>query len=186
MRSPRTRRNDRRPLTTAAFVPLLLLAVLLAPGTASASAPAPSADPDGAHQQLLDGATFNSNPDNFDWGYCTWWVASRRSVPWSGDAIAWYDNARALGYGVGYEPVPGSILVRHSASATWAAYGHVAYVEWVDGTTFGVSEMNVVGFGEVSTRTYDMYSNPPPGLIGFIYWYEGGYWDEDEYWYGDE
>ena len=186
MRSSRTRRNDRRPLTTAAFLPLLLLAVLTAPGTASASASTPQSGPDGAYRQLLDSATFTSNANHFESGTCTWWVATQRSVPWSGNAIEWYDNARAMGYGVGYEPVPGSILVRHSASATWAAYGHVAYVEWVDGTTFGVSEMNVVGFGEVSWRTYDMYSNPPLGLIGFIYWYEGGYSYEDEYWDGDE
>ncbi len=176
MRSSRTRRHDRRSIvTTAAFVPLLLLAVLLAPATASAS---PPTSPAGARSPLLDSATLgadiSSDPDRFDWGYCTWWVATQRWVPWSGNAIEWYDNAQAMGYAVGYEPVPGAILVRHSA--TWSGYGHVAYVEWVDGTTFGVSEMNVVGFGEVSWRTYDVESDPVPGLIGFIYWpYDSGY-----------
>lgn len=109
--------------------------------------------------------------NRFDWGYCTWWVAQRRTVTWMGNAINWYDNAQAQGYAVGDTPAPGAILVRRSAY--WGGYGHVAYVESVQGTTFTVSEMNVAGLGRLSTRTYDMVSDPPPGFVGFIYWQYG-------------
>jgi hypothetical protein len=109
--------------------------------------------------------------NRFDWGYCTWWVAQRRAVTWRGNAIEWYGNAQAQGYAVGETPTPGAILVRRSAY--WGGYGHVAYVESVEGTTFTVSEMNVAGVGRLSTRTYDMVSDPPPGLVGFIYWQYG-------------
>jgi surface antigen len=109
--------------------------------------------------------------NRFDWGYCTWWVAQRRAVTWRGNAIEWYGNAQAQGYAVGDTPAPGAILVRRSA--TWGGYGHVAYVESVEGNTFTVSEMNVAGVGRLSTRTYDMVSDPPPGFVGFIYWQYG-------------
>jgi CHAP domain len=110
--------------------------------------------------------------NRFDWGYCTWWVAQRRAVTWMGDAIEWYGNAQAQGYAVGDTPAPGAILVRRSAY--WGGYGHVAYVESVEGSTFTVSEMNVAGVGRLSTRTYDMVNDPPPGFVGFIYWQYGG------------
>jgi len=73
-----------------------------------------------------------------------------------------------LGYAVGQTPAPGAILVRRSAS--WAGYGHVAYVESVRGTEFTVSEMNVNALGELTTATYDIAIRPPPGLLGFVYW----------------
>jgi hypothetical protein len=108
------------------------------------------------------------NPGVFDWGNCTWWVAQRRAVTWLGNGGEWYANARAQGYAVGEQPLPGAILVRQSASA--GGYGHVAYVESVDGNSFTVSEMNVNGIGELTTRTYNTVSDPPPGLIGYVYW----------------
>jgi hypothetical protein len=107
-------------------------------------------------------------PGRFDWGYCTWWVAQRRAVTWLGDAAEWYDNAQADGYAVGDLPLPGAILVR--GSAYYWGYGHVAYVESVEGTRFTVSEMNVTGLGVQSTRTYDLADGPLPGLLGFVYW----------------
>ena len=114
----------------------------------------------------------------FDWGYCTWWVARRRAVPWLGNAQEWYGNARGLGYAVGQTPLPGAILVRRSAS--WSGYGHVAYVESVAGANFTVSEMNVRALGELTTRTYNLATDPPPGLIGFIYWRYGAAPDPDD------
>jgi len=30
--------------------------------------------------------------------------------------------------------------------------------------------MNVNGVGQLTTRTYDTTSDPPPGLIGYVYW----------------
>jgi hypothetical protein len=115
----------------------------------------------------LEGAK-RTGPGLFEWGNCTWWVAQRRAVTWLGNGGEWYANAKAQGYAVGNLPLPGSILVR--GSSAYNGYGHVAYVESVDGTQFTVSEMNVSGLGQLTTRTYDIVSNPPPSMIGFVYW----------------
>ena len=109
-----------------------------------------------------------TGPGLFEWGNCTWWVAQRRAVTWLGNGGEWYANAKAQGYAVGDVPLPGSILVR--GSSAYNGYGHVAYVESVDGTQFTVSEMNVNGLGQLTTRTYDIVSNRPPSMVGFIYW----------------
>jgi surface antigen len=101
-------------------------------------------------------------PNRFPYGWCTWWVASKRYIPWNGNAWQWYGNAQAMGYATGSTPAPGAIMV------TWENryYGHVAYVESVSGNTFTVSEMNYRGWGIASTRTVTLGSVP---LIGFIY-----------------
>jgi surface antigen len=102
-----------------------------------------------------------TGPDHFPYGYCTWWVASKRYVPWSGNAADWYWNAQAYGRAEGKTPVPGAIMV------TWeSSIGHVAYVESVNGNSFTVSEMNYKGYGIVDERTLTTSSVP---LIGFIY-----------------
>jgi surface antigen len=90
----------------------------------------------------------SSGPNKFPYGWCTWYVASRRYVPWRGNAKQWPASARAYGYSVGRVPVPGAILV---TGESW--WGHVAYVESVHGSTITVSEMNYVGWGRISTRT---------------------------------
>lgn len=103
----------------------------------------------------------SSGPNHFPYGWCTWWVAQKRYVPWSGNAWQWYGNAQAYGRSVGRTPVAGAIMV------TWeSGYGHVAYVESASGNNFTISEMNYTGFGRVSTRTISTSSVP---LIGFIY-----------------
>ncbi len=93
---------------------------------------------------------FGFNANGYAPGYCTYYVASRRSVPsnW-GNANAWYYNAQASGFSVGSTPVPGAI------AWTGAGYfGHVAYVESVSGGMVTVSEMNYNGgWGRVSSRT---------------------------------
>lgn len=111
-------------------------------------------------------AARRTGPGLFEWGNCTWWVAQRRAVTWLGNGGEWYANARAQGYAVGNKPLAGAILVRGGGGG----YGHVAYVESVDGTSFTISEMNVSGLGQLTTRTYDMVGNPPPSFIGFVYW----------------
>ena len=97
----------------------------------------------------------------FPWGWCTWYVASRRSVAWSGNAGQWYAAARALGFAVGPTPRPGAIMVSRESG-----YGHVAYVESVSGNSFTISEMNFHGFGVISQRHLSLGQVP---LIGFIY-----------------
>jgi LysM repeat protein len=102
--------------------------------------------------------------NNFPWGWCTYYVATKRLVTWSGDAGYWYQNASAKGYAVGPTPKPGSIMV------TWESWaGHVAYVESVNADgSWVVTEMNWVAFGVIDERTIR------PGqlgsaLVGFIY-----------------
>jgi surface antigen len=97
----------------------------------------------------------------FPYGYCTWYVAQRRYVPWGGNAISWLSNARASGKATGSTPKPGAIMV--SAESRW---GHVALVESVRGSSFTISEMNYAGFGKKSTRTLSVGSG---AVKGFIY-----------------
>jgi surface antigen len=123
----------------------------------SAVVPLPSGVPGVSAAQLSHGI----NP-RFPWGQCTYYVSSRRNVPWDGDAWSWYSRARAYGRPEGKVPVQGAILVMWGS---W--YGHVAYVERVnpDGS-FVVSEMNVKGVGVRDERTMTLKDIP---LIGFIY-----------------
>lgn len=94
--------------------------------------------------------TFFSGAGNgYSYGYCTWYVASRRSVPGSwGNARTWYYNAQYSGFRVGSAPASGAI------AWTGAGYaGHVAYVEKVSGGQVLVSEMNYGGnWGRVTSR----------------------------------
>ena len=121
--------------------------------------PDASGDPSVAAAQLHHGGSSNGD---FPWGQCTWYVSTRRNVPWSGDAWSWYRNARAFGRPEGHTPVAGAIAVM------WGSWvGHVAYVERVnpDGS-FVISEMNVRGLGVYDERTVTTGSID---LIGFIY-----------------
>jgi surface antigen len=99
---------------------------------------------------------------SFPYGYCTWYVASRKYVPWGGNAGTWLYHAKAAGYATGKTPRAGSIMV---SSESW--WGHVAIVEKVNGNgTFTVSEMNYAGFAKRSTRTISSSSR---AIKGFIY-----------------
>lgn len=144
---------------------------LIIPDGVVEEAPAPSSAPSSSRSRIATSyssrgrvpsyISSSSGPNRFPWGYCTWYVASRRYVPWRGNAHAWYSNAQAYGRSVGRTPVPGAIMV------TWeSSVGHVAYVESVSGSSFTVSEMNYVGYGRVSRRIVSTRSVP---LIGFIY-----------------
>ena len=104
-----------------------------------------------------------SSYNHFPWGQCTYYVASRRNIPWNGNAWMWYGNARAAGMATGSSPRVGSIMV------TWESryYGHVALVDAVYGDgSYVVSEMNYRGLGIVDQRHIIPGQVP---LIGFIY-----------------
>ncbi|MDB5178700.1 MAG: hypothetical protein JWN01_643 [Patescibacteria group bacterium] len=93
---------------------------------------------------------FAGGANGYSYGYCTYYVAGRRSVPSSwGNASSWYYNAQASGFSVGSQPVPGAIA--------WTGagyYGHVAYVEGVSGGMVTISEMNFNGnWNRVTSRT---------------------------------
>lgn len=117
------------------------------PVAAIAAAVTPSAAPRIASSPSYNYAGGNNT---YAWGNCTWYVASRRSLPpFLGNARDWYYNAQYSGYSVGSTPAPGAIA--------WSGagyYGHVAYVESVSGGMVTVSEMNYGGnFGRVTYRT---------------------------------
>lgn len=98
----------------------------------------------------------------FPYGYCTWYVAQKRYVPWSGNAGTWLYNAKALGYKTGRAPAVGAIVV----TTENRYYGHVAVVEKVSGGIITVSEMNYAGWAKKSFRTLSASSRV---IKGFIY-----------------
>lgn len=86
--------------------------------------------------------------NGYDYGYCTWYVANRISVPsnW-GNANTWDNLAPMSGWSVSSAPRPGSI-----AQSNRGYFGHVAYVEAVspDGSMIKYSDMNgIAGFNRV-------------------------------------
>ena len=96
----------------------------------------------------------------FPYGYCTWYVAQRKYVPWGGNAGAWLTNARASGKATGRTPKAGAIIV--TGESRW---GHVGTVEKVNGNSVTISEMNYAGFGKKSTRTINANSRTVKGFI---------------------
>ena len=83
--------------------------------------------------------------NGYDWGNCTWYVASQIAVPanW-GNASTWASGARAAGWHVSSTPSVGAI-----AQNSWMAYGlgHVGIVDAVssDGKQVLIREMNGAG-----------------------------------------
>jgi surface antigen/LysM repeat protein len=119
----------------------------------------------GGTPEVSSGAILGGKPGTghrFPYGYCTWYVAQKRNVPWGGNAGTWIYHAKAGGYATGRTPKAGAIVV----TTENRYYGHVAYVEKVSGGTITVSEMNYVGFGKVSRRTL---SASDRAIKGFIY-----------------
>lgn len=104
------------------------------------------------------GAKINGYP----YGYCTYYIATRRFVPSSwGDARQWLSSARRAGYSTGSEPISGAIVV---TTESW--WGHVGYVESVNGNSVTIAEMNARGWGVVSRRTISAHE----GMVrGYIY-----------------
>lgn len=147
--------------------------IMIPDGTAPETA-APSRAPVAAGQTPAPGTTSGSNTSrafnkyyyssgahSFPWGWCTWYVASRRHVPWGGNAGTWLYHAKAYGANIGRAPKVGAIMV--SGESRW---GHVGIVESVSGGSFTISEMNYKGFGVVDRRTI---STGAGFVKGFIY-----------------
>jgi surface antigen len=107
--------------------------------------------------------------NGFAYGYCTWWVAHKRYIPWRGNAYQWWWNARAFGFAEGAAPRPGAVMVMGISGTS--PQGHVAYVESVNPNgSFLVSEMNWWGvsgggWNRVDYRTISSMG----GVLGFIY-----------------
>lgn len=99
-------------------------------------------------------AVYGSN--GYDYGYCTWWAATRRAqigrpIPSNlGNASTWKVLAQRAGLGVGNAPAAGAVI--------WTPprdyYGHVGFVESVNGDgSVNITEMNVYGWGRTSSKT---------------------------------
>ena len=94
--------------------------------------------------------------NGYDRGYCTWYVALKRSqagrpIPSNlGNASTWKTLSQRAGLAGSNVPQAGAVIW----FPPYDFYGHVGYVESVgeDGSV-NVSEMNVKGWNRVSTRT---------------------------------
>jgi len=98
--------------------------------------------------------------NGYDYGWCTWYVASRKALPVGlGNANTWDYRARAMGLLVDNNPTPGAAV-----QTSRSGLGHVAYVEVVnpDGSIW-ISEMN--SRGQVS-----MTNPTPTGGWGVVDW----------------
>lgn len=111
--------------------------------------------------------------NHFSYGQCTWYVASRRCIPWLGNAYEWWSSARAAGYQEGKQPAVGAVVVWYPGGGGAGSVGHVGYVEAVgpsDGVpagSFKLSEMNWNGgWGHVD---YRVLPDNASGIDGFIY-----------------
>ncbi len=110
--------------------------------------------------------------NQFAYGQCTWYVATRRCIPWSGNANQWFSNAAAMGYLEGHRPAVGAVVAFWPGGDGAGSVGHVGYVEQVgpDGGVppgyFRLSEMNYGGWGFVN---YRVLPNNSAGIQGFIY-----------------
>ncbi len=108
-------------------------------------------------------ASYGGN--GYDYGWCTYYAASRVSVPnnW-GNANTWDDYARLSGWVVSSRPVKGAVA--QTDGNRYIGAMHVAYVEDVsaDGTMIKYSDMNgIAGWGRVGfsgwvpAATFDHY-----------------------------
>ncbi len=156
-----------RPATMVIFEEAPPPPAPIAAATAPTPAPAPHVVVAIAPARAIGPVSGAGN--GFSFGYCTWWVAHKRYIPWRGNAYQWWWNARYFGYAEGQTPRPGAIMVMGISGTS--PEGHVGYVESTnpDGS-FVVSEMNwwgVPGGGwdRVDYRTVTSMR----GILGFIY-----------------
>lgn len=112
------------------------------------------------------GFAFGNTPiygyNGYDYGFCTWYVASKISIPsnW-GNASSWSYYAARSGWAVSPLPVVGAIAQTPYAAA---GEGHVAVVEAVspDGTMIKYSDMNgLAGYGRVGHSVWTPSSHFP-------------------------
>ena len=85
-------------------------------------------------------------------GQCTWWAYNRRkqlginTPSYLGNGGDWWRTAPSYGLRVDHNPEPGAaISFLPGQSGADGTYGHVAVVEYVNGNSFQISEMNAEG-----------------------------------------
>ncbi len=111
------------------------------------------------------GPTYGYN--GYDFGYCTWYVATQVAVPanW-GNASSWAYYASLSGWNVSTTPTVGSIAQTALAAG---GEGHVAIVDGVNGGMIHIRDMNNygdgggwgrVGSGWVSASSFQHFITP--------------------------
>lgn len=131
-------------------------------GSTSAPLATASAAPSVAAGAAITLSPGPSNPNRFDPGQCTWYVAQIYSIPWMGNANQWPAAAAAAGQAEGSTPVVGAIM--ESADS---GFGHVSVVTSVtDYNDWAVTEMNYMGPYVTDTRQVSRGSS---NLVTFIY-----------------
>ena len=166
------------PLPRQPRVPVVMIYVEATP---TPEPPAPvSATPAAAPVRVMSAGMSSSAPsvtagtvsgdaNGFSYGYCTWWVAHKRYIPWRGNAFEWWWNAQLFGFAEGATPRAGAVMAMGISGTS--PQGHVAYVESVNPNgSFQVSEMNWWGvpgggWNRVDYRTVTSMR----GVLGFIY-----------------
>jgi len=104
---------------------------------------------------------YSGKSRSFPWGQCTWYVAQRRWIPWSGNANTWLYKAQQYGFATGSVPKPGAIMQTRENGY----YGHVAYVEAVNHPYVTISEMHL---GRGIRKVRSLHVNDWR-IIGYIY-----------------
>lgn len=94
-------------------------------------------------------------------GQCTWYVAQKYCLTFTGNAKSWLANASRAGYPIGKEPAVGAIV---SIKESWV--GHVAIIEEIKENTLVISEMNHLGPWKVDKREIPKNSRL---INGYIY-----------------
>lgn len=102
-----------------------------------------------------------NNCRDFYPGQCTWYVAQKYCIPWSGHAKSWLANAKKFGFQTGQEPIVGAII---SLQETW--YGHIGIVVEVNENSIIISEMNHLGPWKVNKRELKINDRR---INGYIY-----------------
>lgn len=95
-------------------------------------------------------------------GQCTDYVARQMpgKITWRGNANMWASNARAQGVTVDRTPKAGAIIQTNESR-----WGHVGYIESVNGTKVTFSEWNYAGLYKKTTRTLDMSDSRVKAII---------------------
>lgn len=104
---------------------------------------------------------YSSTSHSFPLCQCTWYVAQRRYIPWSGHAKTWIYKAPQYGFATGSAPKPGAIVQTRENGY----YGHVAYVEAVNHPYITISEMNL---GRCVRKVRTLHVNDWR-IVGYIY-----------------
>jgi len=111
---------------------------------------------------------YSGKSRSFPWGQCTWYVAQKRYVPWGGNAKDWLYNARKYGFDVCFgkncEPTSGAIM---ATNESW--YGHVTYIEAVNGNYITVSEMHGIPYWKKGQRKVRTFIKGDWRIMGYIY-----------------